>query len=285
MCRIAAEISPVKQNFGDLLSGASKSLLRQSNANARRLQKDGWGIGCYHSGKLEIRKSPRAVYREKDRFMAACEDSASRLSIAHIRLASNPKKLPPEKLCGERNTQPFGKGKILFAHNGTLNIPDDAKKAFLKGPSAKPRGNNDSEVLFLMFMRQYNITGDLAKALAGTRADILQLWAKIRPRRKQWKAPYKGLNIFVSDGNTLAVMCDFSMDQEIYSLLTRRWEYGRIAYACRKGRLIVASEPLDRGKWRKMPAQSILTASVKNGAVREQITPLPTADTSGSRQV
>ncbi len=275
MCRIAAEVSPVKQYFGDMLAETSKSLLKQSNANARRLQKDGWGIGWYQADKLKIRKSPHAVYLEKNRFASACGDSASRISIAHIRLASNPKKLPPEKLCGETNTQPFGKGRILFAHNGTLNIPDDAKKAFLKGPSARPRGNNDSEVLFLIFMRQYNITGSLAEALAGTRADILRLWCKIRPRRKQWKAPYKGLNIFVSDGKTLAVMCDFSMEQEIYSLLTRGWEYGRIAYAFRKGRLVVASEPLDRGKWRKMPAQSILTAAVKHGAVESEILSLP----------
>lgn len=273
MCRIAAAISADKKEFGDLLIASSKSLLRQSDANPRRLQKDGWGLGYYRAGRLQMIRSPRPVYLEKDKFSAACAQSAAPLEIAHIRLASNPKKLPQEKLSGPKNTQPFSAGRILFAHNGTLNIPDDAKKAFLRG-MGKPLGNNDSEVLFLMFMRQYNITGDLAMALTRTREDLLALWGKMRLRRKQWAAPYKGLNIFVSDGRQLAVLCDFELEKEIFSLLTRGWEYGRIAYAYRKGRLIVASEPLDRGKWRKMPTRGILTAVVKDGAVITGIAPL-----------
>lgn len=273
MCRIAATISPDKKEFSDLLIASSKSLLMQSNANPRRLQKDGWGLGYYRSGRLQTIKSPRPVYLEKGKFSAACAQAEAPLAIAHIRLASNPKKLPPEKLSGPKNTQPFSAGRILFAHNGTLNIPDDAKKAFLRGMN-KPLGNNDSEVLFLMFMRQYNITGDLAGALTRTREGLLALWEKMRLRRKQWAAPYKGLNIFVSDGRQLVVLCDFALEKEIFSLLTRGWEYGRIAYAYRKDRLIVSSEPLDRGKWRKMPARGILTARVRDGAVVASVTPL-----------
>src|SRR5690348_7784226 len=157
MCRLFAQISPTPASASDFLVRKKLSLLRQSHCNPKGLQKDGWGLGYWNAreGGWTLVKSPGAVFRQKTRFRAAAQAARSSFVLAHVRHASNPKKLPKEKILGLENTQPFAYKNLIFAHNGTLNIPDEVART-LGTYRKRLRGHNDSEVLFWLFVKAWN---------------------------------------------------------------------------------------------------------------------------------
>ena len=83
------------------------SLFAQSKADPKRLQGDGWGIGYYVNDAPVLVKSPKPVYTEFDRFVSVVKGVTSKLIVAHIRSASNPKGLPREKIISIENSQPL----------------------------------------------------------------------------------------------------------------------------------------------------------------------------------
>lgn len=75
-----------------------------------------------------------------------------------------PRGLPSEMLIGLENTQPFSWGRYVFAHNGTLYVPDEA--AILLGDYRRlVRGANDSEVYFALLVKETEENGDVVEAL------------------------------------------------------------------------------------------------------------------------
>jgi len=101
------------------------SLYAQSKKDPKRLQGDGWGIGFYKNEDPILIKSEKPIYMDYEDFSSAVQQARSRIIIAHIRRASNPRGLPREKIISKENSQPFMYGKYIFAHNGTITIPDE----------------------------------------------------------------------------------------------------------------------------------------------------------------
>jgi len=249
MCRIAASFSVKPSGMAAELCLAPKSLLAQASAVKGREQKDGWGVAWY-AGKAgpEVVKSPNPVYKESGLFRKTAAKAVSGTVIAHIRWASNPLGLAKSELLGKENTQPFSRGRFIFAHNGTLNIPSEI--AGQLGRYAKElRGCNDSEVLFYQFLKMTDSCGDPGKAFEMMLEEINAAWPACRKDHPGKAAPYKGLNFFAADGERLWLLRHFPMPKDTGALMTPRWKYGRIAYRLSPGRLVAASEPLDNGRW------------------------------------
>lgn len=236
------------------------SIIKQSNFNPKRLQKDGWGIGWFYKGIVKIFKSKNAIYDEQDLFLKQIEKLKSKIFIFHIRHASNPRKLPYKKLISVNNSQPFTYGNIIFTHNGTLSIVDEIYSN-LGYYSRYIKGVNDSEVLFFNFLKCLDAYGDIKKALLMMRDEINTIWISVKKNYKNLSKPYNGINIFVCDGEKFYALSDFMMEKEIYSLMTPKWEYGRFAIKKDKDALIISSEPTDNTNWIKLKHLSIVEVS------------------------
>lgn len=267
MCRLYAHIAPAPVDAADLLAQSSKSFFKQSKVRGRE-QKDGWGVGYFkaESSKLraEIQKSPRPLYREGARFRKLTASVETPLLIAHIRAASNPRKLPQAQLAGPRNTQPFSDGKLVFAHNGTVNIPD-AVIGRLGTLRTRVKGINDSEAYFWQFVKFYRKTGDVGRALEACMRELQELWDAGHHVAGKG-GPQSGLNTLISDGRTLYAFCHYPGN--FRALLSDR-PWGRMVYARRGSRLVVASEPLDRGRWSDLKEGELLTAG-PDGRVKKR---------------
>lgn len=273
MCRLYAHIAAKPESAEDLLAESGKSLLRQSKVRGRE-QKDGWGIGYFsgHRGQatgLRVIKSPRAIYKEEGRFRRAIAGARAPILIAHIRAASNPRKLLRSRLIGLANSQPFRAGRLLFAHNGTLNIPD-AVQARLGALRRNVKGVNDSEVYFWQFIKFFRKRRDVAKALEACCLELRGLW-EAGNRIEGKERPHSGLNTLISDGSKLYAFCHYPGTAKA-QLSDRPW--GRMVWTRRGGRLVVASEPMDKGRWHDFRDGELLTADA-SGRVRRRRLKLP----------
>lgn len=271
MCRLFAQLSVRPSNGSDLLVGSECSLYSQSHHKGRE-QKDGWGLGYFSGGRARIVKSPRAVFKEGPRFKAAAGKAVSRVVIGHLRAASNPRGLAQDSIMGLANTQPFTDGKWVFAHNGTINIPDEVLKSL--GPyRRRVKGLNDSEVYFWLFRKHLDRTGSPAAALRACVEELWSLWRGCRARYPRVRAPYTGVNTLVSDGKTLTALCHYTLrGKRLTALCTPGQPWGVMSRSLRDGRLVVASEPMDRGPWMRFGDPEIFEAWVEGGRVRTRST-------------
>jgi hypothetical protein len=57
------------------------------------------------------------------------------------------------------------------------------------------------------------------------------------------------------------------LKKDMGALMSRNWEWGKIAYRISNGTAVFSSEPLDNGKWRKMKDPQIISLSLKNGSL------------------
>ncbi len=273
MCRLFAQLSLEPRDGREWLVDAPCSLLGQSSHKGRE-QKDGWGVGWFEGSRARVVKSPRAIYMGKEpaAFRAAARRAKSTVVIAHIRAASNPRGLPPARLKGALNTQPFSDGRWIFAHNGTLSIPDEVQARL--GPwRRKVKGTNDSEVFFWQFRKHLQAEGSPAKALRRCVEEIWELWPECRARHADKRAPYLGLNVVASDGRTLVALCHYPLrGRKLTALCTPRQRWGTMSLRQEDGRLVVASEPMDDGDWSRFKDPEILEAWVKGGRIRSRTT-------------
>ena len=249
-----------------LFAGGSRSLLRQADAVKGREQRDGWGAAFYRAGKPDVVKSPAPVFAQKERFARAVSGLRPGLALAHIRQASNPLGLTSKKLLGAENTQPFSGNGFVFAHNGTLEIPSEIKSALGKYERFV-KGVNDSEVLFWQVMKMLDAYGDPALALEMAAEETKTVWLSVRDRYPGKKSPYRGLNVFLSDGKALWVLCHYVPDSDKKALMTPGWEFGRIAWKRDAGKVVFSSEPLDDGHWNKMSDLEIAEARLSGKGV------------------
>jgi len=122
---------------------------------------------------------------------------------------------------------------------------------------------NDSEVYFWQFVKFYGALRDVPTALLECLKELRELWnARRRPSGK--RGPFTGLNTLVSDGERLYALCLYPGGHR--ALLSRR-PWGRMVFARRGRRLVVASEPLDGLPWRDLGEGQILVAD-RNGRVQ-----------------
>lgn len=267
MCRMLSAISVKPLNLTNYLVDSEKSLLKQSNAVRKRFQADGWGMGCFAGNKkLRIFKSKMPAFHEKKKFLDKANSANSKIIMAHIRNASNPKNLARQEILGNKNCQPFVHSNFMFAHNGTIEIPDEIKN-FLGTYKKFVKGNNDSEIFFFEILKHLDAYGNMELALESVIDEIWTIWRSCKNKYHGKTTPYRGLNAFVSDGSSLHVLCHYPLKKDPKALMSRNWEWGRIAYRLGNGAAVFASEPPDNGKWKKMNDLQIISMTLKNGSL------------------
>jgi predicted glutamine amidotransferase len=261
MIAIVSDKEIKKSVINHFVFDSEKSIFNQSKFDAKRLQKDGWGTGYYSDSRAVISKSKMPVYDEKEKLLKSIDKVKSNLFMLHIRNASNPKKLNHRRLISVENSQPFSYKNIIFSHNGTLSIVDDIYLNLGKY-SRYVKGVNDSEVLFWNFMKHLDSYGDIKTALEMMRDEINTVWISVKNDHHDLGKPYRGLNVFVSDGKGVNALCDFAMENESYSLMSRGWEYGSFAVKKFDGYSVISSEPTDtEAGWEKIKPLSIVSVS------------------------
>lgn len=274
---MTAVISDAPSASSYLLAESPKCLLAQADAVPGRFQEDGWGVGFFNArGVPSVVKSAGPARLEKKAFAKAAAAAVSRVSVAHLRDASNPGKINKKLLIGRANTQPFSGGELLFAHNGTLFIKEEIK-SLLGKYAAGVKGLNDSEVLFWQVVKMLDVYGSPVKALEMALDEIRTVWISCKDRYPGLEAPYRGLNIFLASKNSLTVLCHYSgawsssvkktgVPGGKTALMTPDWGFGSIAWRRDGGRAVFSSEPADdRPGWKKMNDLQIAHAELKGG--------------------
>jgi predicted glutamine amidotransferase len=238
----------------------------------RTFQKDGWGVSHYVGGIPVVERSPNPVYKEKDRFAAVASRARSNIVVAHIRDASNPKHLARSKLIGIENTQPFCDGKYVFAHNGTINLPDELEAELGEYRNAV-KGVNDSEVYFWFLMKEIHTGKTPIQAFRTFVERLDELWIKFAGNHKDSSFPYVGLNTILSDGEKIYAFCKFHEEYaDRPSLCRRDQSYWQMSYLTGDRRFIVASEPLTtNGNWKVLDSGEVLSAWIDHGKIAYEV--------------
>ncbi|RLI42580.1 hypothetical protein DRO64_06220 [Candidatus Bathyarchaeota archaeon] len=268
MCRLLGVLSVKPTNARRYLLDDPCSLYIQSMADPRRLQGDGWGIGYYRNGKPVLIKDYRPVYRDYRGFFSAVQKVRSNIIIAHIRRASNPRGLKKEALISVENSQPFTYGRYIFAHNGTIMIPDELAET-LGSWKMRIRGLNDSEVYFWFLMKKMSEGLNLAEALREFKETMRDLWVKVRSAYPDKHQPYHMLNIIFSDGEALYAYCEYDENAKpVKSLCFRDQLVYQMCYKIRDDELVIASERTSREEnWRTIRNGEMLTGRIENGRI------------------
>ena len=264
MCRITAFLSTKPVKGGPLFSEGDRSLLSQAGAVAGRFQDDGWGTAFAKGDKFHLTRSPGPARLERKAFAAAAA-GVSRVGLAHLREASNPAGISRRRLISEANTQPFCRGGLAFAHNGTLFIKDEIK-SLLGKYAAEVKGDNDSEVLFWQVVKMLDAYGTPKMALEMALDEIRTVWISCKDKHPGRTAPYLGLNMFLASKDSLTVLCHAPRKTRKDALLTPGWEFGRVAWRREPGKVIFSSEPANSGPgWEKMNDPEVAHAAIRGG--------------------
>jgi len=230
-------------------------------------QGDGWGIGHYSDGELQVYRSEKAIHKDENLDQVIARVSSS-LFIAHVRKASNPRGLPRDALISKENSQPFLHRNMLFVHNGTLLVPDE-----VLGTLGEYRriiqGVNDSEVLFAYLLKLVNAKGDVEEAFKLLESG---LWDIHRSARSSLPAPYRGLNIILSDGRKLYAFEKYVGGSG--TSICSRTPVFQMQYRLSGKELVVASEALTADKWEAIPNGALLVAEVIRNEPTYRITML-----------
>ncbi|MEM2500772.1 MAG: class II glutamine amidotransferase [Candidatus Bathyarchaeia archaeon] len=273
MCRLFGMVSTKPSNAVRYLLSDPCSLYAQSRADPLRLQGDGWGLGFYEDGCLRVFRSERPIYEEYYCFKSIVEGVKSNIIVAHVRRASNPRGLPRERLISIENIQPFSYESYLFAHNGTITIPDEVSN-MLGEWRFKIRGLNDSEVYFWYIVKEICEGRSLKEALRNFEEDLWRVWREVRERHPNKNRPYIGLNIVFSDGVCLYAYCkyDENLDGSMRTLCYRDSPAMRMVYVADGDRLIVASERTnDDEDWRPLRSGQLIIGRIEGDAVKVSI--------------
>jgi len=267
MCRLFGMISNVPSNAAKYLVDVECSMLVQSRIDPNRLQSDGWGIGYYEHGLPHVVKSERPVHSEAERYRSVALAARSRIVLSHIRAASNPRGLPRERLISPENSQPFRHGRFLFAHNGTVNLPDEVAE-LLGDYGAMVKGINDSEIYFWFLIKELEAGRNASVALLNFEDALRGLWDECSSLHPEKKRPYVGLNAIFSDGTRLYAYCRYAKEDEgSTSICLRDRPVFQMCYLPGTP-FIVASEALTRNAgWLPIGNGQLLMAEAKDGTV------------------
>ncbi|MBI4057483.1 MAG: class II glutamine amidotransferase [Elusimicrobia bacterium] len=271
MCRLFGQISSSPLKAEDFLAQESCSLLRQSFANPKNLQKDGWGIGYYVNQRARqavVVKSPRPLFEQKNFFQRLANQTRSKIIISHIRNASNPRGIPKKQLISLNNSQPFHHKNYLFAHNGTVEIPDEVF-SFLGPYQKKILGKNDSEIYFWQLIKFVESYGSVPRAMKAAVQELWGIWRGCQARYSKKKYPYTGLNTLLSDGNSLYALCHYpSANKNACALCAPDRPWGKMCFTRRGPRMLVSSEPMDFQTWDSFHDPEILILTPQNGSFK-----------------
>jgi len=272
MCRLFGMLSVKPSNARKYILEDPCSLYAQSKADPRRLQGDGWGIGFYENGSPIVIKSEKAIYTEYEKLSFTVQQTESKIILAHIRRASNPRGLPREKMISKENSQPFTFGKHIFVHNGTITIPDEVAE-ILGEWRHRIRGLNDSEVYFWFLMKELAEGADLPTALVNFKTILKDLWAEAHGKHPNKNRPYVGLNCIITDGENLYAYCGY----DGYGKASKSLCFGdqpifEMSYSLSEEKLIIASEKTNREEnWKPLRDRELLTGRIIDDEIMVEI--------------
>ncbi|HXY47662.1 MAG TPA: class II glutamine amidotransferase [Thermoplasmata archaeon] len=276
MCRMFGLLSTRDESAEPWLVRSDRSLLAQSNVSPETAQKDGWGIGWFEDGgraRVEKGTGQASAPAERDRYLAAAAEARGTLIFGHLRHASNPLKLPYEKLIALENSQPFEAHTVLFEHNGAISFPNETRP-FLGVHEPKVRGVNDSEVLFWLLVRNTEEVGDPLAGFTHSVEDLVRVWQGLK---QPAIPPFSGLNVLFSRSpDELWAFCLWTGDHGTGLFDTKR-RYYEMTYQAAPHRLIVGSEPFDAepGVWKTLPGGSYLSARRKDRTIDVTVGRIP----------
>ena len=273
MCRLFGMLSVEPSTARKYLLEDPCSLYAQSKVDPKSLQSDGWGVGFYLNGVPRLIKSEKPVYTEYERFASAVEAARSKIILAHIRRASNPRGLPKERLISIENSQPFTYGRYIFAHNGAILIPDEVI-AYLGEWGSKVRGLNDSEVYFWFLVRELEEhKATLPEAIKSFQRVLSSLWEEHRKDHPNFNRPYRGLNLVFSDGERLYAYAKYEDGKAASrSLCFKDQPALQMSYITSPDRLVVSSEKTNReDPWKPLRSGELLTGWISEGRVLTKI--------------
>jgi predicted glutamine amidotransferase len=268
MCRLFGLLGSVLTPAEPWLVSTDRSLLAQSHVSEEKAQSDGWGIGWYEKTRIpKLEKGVGGAFEDSERetYLRAAHRAKGPVVFGHLRDASNPMKLPHERLISRENSQPFVYGSYLFAHNGMIPFPRETRPLLGKFEE-QVLGVNDSEVLFYLLVRYVDELGDVLQAYARAVADLRGVWeAQGRPEG----GPYSGLNVLFTRGpNELWAFCHWLGDHGKRFFDPSR-PYYEMAYSADAKHVIIGSEPFDSQKkeWHSLPNGTFLYAHAAHGLV------------------
>lgn len=173
-------------------------------------------------------------------------------------------------ILGPLNNQPYSDGRWAFAHNGTLQIPDEIA-ALLGAGRRRLRSRNDSEVFFRQFLKFQAALRDPAEALAACAQETVSTWRACRSRYPKKKGPFTGLNAVVSDGRSLHALSLYPGTAQGRSLGRGAQAWGTMSLRVEPGMVLIASEDMDRGTWKRLPPGTLVSAWPEGGRLRVRI--------------
>ncbi len=269
MCRLFGFISIKPSNAKEFLIDSKCSLYTQSYIDKNSKQSDGWGIAYYKDSKPIIYKSEKSIYDEKDKFLNILNNFSSKIILTHIRKASNPKKLPIEKLITIENVQPFHYKNYVFIHNGTINIPDHVISS-LGNFKKMIKSSNDSEAYFWYIIKKLEEENlNLIEALIDFEEFLWNEWKSIN--NKEFNNPYSALNSIFSDGKKIYAICKYNESEGI-SLCFKDRPYFEMCYKACKDFLVISSERIDdSSEWKALKNNEFLIAQILNKEIFFQI--------------
>ncbi|MGH3249498.1 MAG: ergothioneine biosynthesis protein EgtC [Trebonia sp.] len=277
MCRHLAYLGP-PASLRSVLVDPPHSLYRQ--AWAPRLQRhgtvnaDGFGVGWYADGDPVPARYRRGVPMWADPSLPdIARVTRSGAVLAAVRSAT------PGTATGEQAAAPFGHGRWLFSHNGSLaDWPESAARLAgepgADGPVPSPSGIQvllsleamvDSAFLWALVLKRLRAGSPMDAALAGTIAAVHAAGGTGR------------FNFLLTDGHSIAA--------------TARGD--TLWYRRSPGAVTVASEPDDDGPgWTEVPGEHVLAATPALVTVRPLAEPsagpalecVPATDTDVSNE-
>jgi len=280
VCRLFGLLTSGDDAAETWLVRADRSLLAQAHATPETAQKDGWGVAWFSpTGRPRVEKGSRGAFEaaERERYLAAARASAPPLVVGHLRHASNPLRLPPERLLGLENSQPFDSHQAIFAHNGAIPFPNETRP-FLGVHEPEVRGVNDSEVLFWLLVRHTEETHDPLRGYVHSVEDLVRVWQGLG---KPSVPPFSGLNVlYAPRPEELWAFCLWTGDHGA-GLLDPSRRYYEMTFHATPHRVVVGSEPFDgeRATWASLGSGEYLHAVRENGhvALTHAKIPLPVA--------
>ena len=277
MCRLFAQAAASPASARDLLVDSEFSLLRQADVDPANPQTDGWGLAWFDESGPRVVKSAKPAPAEREAFARAADGARSRVVIGHIRAAS--KGIPVD----EAHTHPFSDEGWAFAHNGTLTIWREVREAL--GPRARrlKTDGSDSEVYFQQFLKHLARTKDPSSAFEACVRENWELWSSCRGNYPDAATPYTSLNALASDGKGLHALCHASRrGLAECGLCHPDQPWSVMSVAERDGRVVLASEGLDRGSdWSRMSPPETISAVPAGSRVELRRRPLKLTNAQG----
>lgn len=150
---------------------------------------------------------------------------------------------------------------LVFAHDGTLFIKNEIRSLLGKYAS-RVKGPTDSEVLFWQVVKMLDAYGSMETALEMALDEIRTVWISTKDKYPGRSAPYRGLNLFLASGDSLAVLCHGPLKNKA----ARRPGAGRLAWRREKDRIVFSTGPADAlPGWKIMNDPEIASAKARGG--------------------